>query len=92
MSDKIKLAKMAVRIVTTVGVSKVVHDIIQNNTTVETGADSAKVWVGSYILGSMITEKARENTSQKFDDIVALWQDHKTNGELADEATEKSDR
>lgn len=70
--DKLAIAKQAATIIAGAGVSKCVNDIVVNNTTIETGADSAKVWVGSLVLGSMIAKAGSEHVAERFDSIVSV--------------------
>jgi hypothetical protein len=88
-SDKVKIIKMVAQIVTTVGVGKVVRDVIQNNTTVETTADAAKVWAGSFVIGGMVAEQASQHVDRRIDGAVAWFENRKTNEEKLEN---KSDR
>lgn len=71
LSDKLALAKVVIRWTSVIGSSKIVHDVIQNNVTTVTIADQAKVLVGSFVLGSMISDQISKFTDAKFDEIVA---------------------
>jgi hypothetical protein len=90
-SEKINLAKFGINLISTVGVSKVVRDIIQNNTDVETTADAVKVWAGSLVIGGMVAERASEHVNRRVDGAVAWWGARK---ETVDKAKNeyKSDR
>jgi hypothetical protein len=77
MSDKLAIAKLAINVTAGLGVSKVVHDIIANNTTVETTADAVKVWTGSLVIGSMVAEQASSHVNRKFDATVNWWEARK---------------
>lgn len=88
-SDKIKYAKMAAQLITTISVGKVTRDIIQNNTTVETTADAAKVWAGSFVIGGMIVEQASSHVDRRIDGLVA-WIDSRN--EAKEKLEYKSDR
>jgi hypothetical protein len=72
MSDKFQIAKLVINVTAGMGVSKVVHDIITNNTTVESTADAAKVWAGSCVIGSMVADAASDHVNAKVD-AVANW-------------------
>lgn len=67
MQVKLSTVKFVTNIVTGAGVSKVVNDVIRNNTTVETTTDAVKVGIGSVVLGSMIADKATEHVFAKID-------------------------
>lgn len=69
-SKKLDYAKLAVKWICGAGTSKVVHDIIENNTTNESTLDTAKIWIGSGVLGMMIAERVSEFTDSKFDEIA----------------------
>lgn len=77
MHDKLPLIKLAAHLVASVGVSKVVNDIISNNTRIETTADAVKVWTGSVVIGSMIAENASNHVSNRIDSVVAWHESRK---------------
>lgn len=82
MSEKIKIAKFVAQIATTVGVSKVVRDIITLNTTVETSADAAKVAIGSLVIGGMVAEHAHEHVNSRIDGAVSWYESRRTDEKL----------
>jgi|GEM_PF-5617892 hypothetical protein len=63
------VAKLAVHLVASLGVTKVLNDIIRNNTTVVTTADAVKVATGSLVLGSMVVEKASDHINRQWDNV-----------------------
>ena len=65
MSAIPQVAKIVTQVIASVGVSKVVHDIIKNNTTTETTADAVKVAAGSLVLGSLIAEHASNHLNDR---------------------------
>lgn len=69
-TNKLALAKTAVRFASALGSSKIVHDIIQNNCTVSTTADKVKVAIGSVVIGSMIADHVSSYVDVKFDELV----------------------
>lgn len=69
--NTLAIATGAAQLVASVGVSKVVKDIITNNTTVETAADNAQVWVGAVVIGTMATDAASDFTTKKIEKTVA---------------------
>lgn len=77
MSDMLPIAKLAVNLISSVGVSKVVNDIIRNNTNVATTADAVKVAAGSLVLGSMIADHASKHVNDRVDSAVAWYQSRK---------------
>lgn len=77
MSNVAPIAKLAVQLVSSVGVSKVVNDIIRNNTNVVTTADAVKVAAGSLVIGSMIAEHASEHVNNRMESAVAWYKSRK---------------
>lgn len=71
--DKLALSKMAINFAAGAGVSKVVNDIIKNNTEVETVKDALEVAIGSLVLGSMAADAGSKHVNTKVDAIVAWW-------------------
>jgi hypothetical protein len=82
--SKLAIAKLAVQAVTSLGVSKVIMDIIKNNANVETAADSVRVAAGSLVLGSMIVEHASDHVSTQFDKVLA-WHTERQTAETSTE-------
>jgi hypothetical protein len=76
-SEKINLAKFGINLISTVGVSKVVRDIISNNTDVETTADAVKVWAGSFVIGGMVAERASEHVNRRIDGAIGWYENRK---------------
>lgn len=77
MSSKLAFAKMAINFTAGAGVSKVINDIIRNNTTVETAGDAAKVWVGSIVIGSMAADAGSKHVNTKVDAVVNWFEQRK---------------
>jgi hypothetical protein len=91
-SEKITFAKFGINLISTIGVSKVVRDIIQNNTNVETTADAVKVTVGSFVIGGMVAEQASEHVNRRVDGAIA-WYESRKDQQSNDSKTEyKSNR
>jgi hypothetical protein len=78
MSDKLPITRLAVHILASVGVSKVVNDVIANNVNVATTADAVKVWTGSIVIGSMIAEHASKHVNDRVNAVVAWNESRKT--------------
>ena len=64
-------AKIAAQVVASLGVSKVVADVIRNNVNVLTRMDTVKVWTGSIVIGSMIVEQSSNHIDRVTDSVVA---------------------
>ena len=77
------IVKAGVHIISALGVSKVLGDIIKNNTTVVTTTDKVLVNAGSIVLGSMIVEKASNHVNEQIENVIT-W--HANRGE---DTTEK---
>jgi hypothetical protein len=79
MTEQVPIAKFAVQVVASIGVSKVVNDIIKNNTTILTQMDNLKVGVGSLVIGSMIADQTMKNVSDRYDSVAAWYANRKAN-------------
>lgn len=90
--SKLTIAKFAINAIVGAGVSKVTHDIISNNTTVDSTEDQVKVVIGSVVIGMMVVEKSQEYVGEKVD-AVAEWnlerKERKAEKKAKKEATEK---
>jgi hypothetical protein len=64
------IVKAGVHIVSALGVTKVLGDIVRNNTTVVTTTDKVLVNAGSLVLGSMIVEKASQHVSEQIESVI----------------------
>lgn len=84
MSNVMPVARLAVHLISSVGVSKVVNDIIKNNTNVVTTADAVKVAAGSLVIGSMIAEHASKHVNNRVDAAIAWYIDRKDENTSAD--------
>ena len=84
MLNYLPVAKLAGQVVAGLGVSKILSDVIKNNVRVVTTADAVKVWVGSFVLGSMIVEQATNHVERATDEAVAMLKSFK-----AEKETEK---
>jgi hypothetical protein len=78
MSNKLAIAKLVVNFAAGAGVSKVVNDIIRNNTTVETTNDTFKVWAGSVVIGSMAADAGSRHVNAKIDAVADWFEARKT--------------
>ncbi len=68
--SSLSLTKLAINIVASLGVSKVVGDIVKNNTTVITTSQKLLVNAGGLVLGSMIVEQACDHVNTTIDQVV----------------------
>lgn len=79
--------KLTAQVVASVGVSKVVLDIVKNNVSVVTKADAAKVFVGSFVIGSLAVEQATNFATRTVDDVVG-WIEKRKNDPTPQEEVE----
>lgn len=77
MSDKTPIIKLVAKVVAGIGTSKVVNDIIVNNTNIETKTDALKVWTGCLVLGSLVTEQVSKHVESRVDAAMAWYEDRK---------------
>jgi hypothetical protein len=77
MSAAFPIIRLAVNVVGSVGVAKVIGDVIKNNTNVVTTADAVKVMAGSLVIGSMIVDHASTHVNEQFNSAYAWWQNQK---------------
>jgi hypothetical protein len=64
------VAKLAVNLVSSLGVSKIINDVVKNNTTIETVVDKILVHSGSLVLGTMIVSKASDHVNATIDGAI----------------------
>jgi hypothetical protein len=72
MTSALPIVRLGINVVASVGVSKVVNDIIRYNTNVETTADAVKVAAGALVLGSIVADTASDHVNKRIDQ-VANW-------------------
>lgn len=75
---KLELTKTVVNIVVGTGTTKIVSNIIKNNTNAETITDTVTMAAGSVVLGSMAADASKEYTSDKIDKIADWWHENIT--------------
>lgn len=66
----VPMVRLLAQVAGSVGVSKVVNDIIRNNTNIITTADAVRVWCGSVVIGSMIADSAATHINDRITEIV----------------------
>lgn len=67
---KLHYIKLAAQFVVGASVSKVINDIIANNTEPETQIEQIEITVGSCALGWMVSDMAKEWTDTKIDMVA----------------------
>lgn len=78
MTNTLPVARLAIHVIASLGVSKVINDVISNNTNVVTSADAVKVWTGSIVLGSLIAEHASKHVDTRINSVLAWNESRKT--------------
>ena len=86
MSGALMLIKAGAHVAGAVGVSKVLKDVIFNNVNIATTGDLVKVWTGTIVLGSLITEHAAEHLNNNIDTLAAWYYERKA--EVSEEVPE----
>lgn len=82
--------KLAVNIVSSLGVSKIFSDIVKNNTTVETVVDKILVNSGSLVLGTMVVSKASDHVNATMDGVINKIKKSKEEAEFNSENNSSS--
>lgn len=77
--NKIEITKKVVSLVVGLGTTKIVNDIVENNTNTERVTDKVAVKAGSVVIGSMVADKTSEYTDTKIDEMAAWWRENVTN-------------
>lgn len=74
--NKMRVAKFIVSAVVSAGVSKVVGDVIKNNTNVTRFNETVLVFVGSVVIKGVISECVNKYTETKVDELVVWWNEN----------------
>jgi hypothetical protein len=69
--------RLAAQVFASVGVSKVVNDVIKNNTSIITTTDAVRVWAGSLVIGSMIADNAAKHVNDRVTEVLEWNQNRK---------------
>jgi hypothetical protein len=83
-TNQLALVKLAVNVVASASVWKVVNDVIRNNVAIETTADAVKVWTGSLIIGSMVADQAQKHVNYQLDRGIEWLENRKDEKEVSD--------
>jgi hypothetical protein len=84
MSGNLAIAKLGVQLATSLGVAKIVGDIIKNNVTVVTTVQKVTVTTASLVLGSMLVDQTSSHIETVATDVTD-WLEKRKN----DKETEK---
>jgi hypothetical protein len=69
------------------GVSKIVHDVIAQNTTPEKAIEKITVGAASVVIGMMAKDAAKEYVSTKIDRYAETWNNIKQKAKTIEEET-----
>lgn len=69
MINGLPVAKLAVHLTAGLGVTRVLDQVIKNNTTISTTADAVFVKLGGLVLGSMLVEQASDHVNRQWNNI-----------------------
>jgi hypothetical protein len=83
-TNQLALVKLAVNVVASASVWKVVNDVIRNNVAIETTADAVKVWTGSLVIGSMVADQAQKHVNYQLDRGIEWLENRKDEKEVTD--------
>jgi hypothetical protein len=83
-TNQLALVKLAVNVVASASVWKVVNDVIRNNVAIETTADAVKVWTGSLVIGSMVADQAQKHVNYQLDRGIEWLENRKDEKEVSD--------
>jgi hypothetical protein len=72
MLTNLNMIKLTAQIVSGLGVSKVVGDVIRNNVSVMTTFDAVKVWTGTLVITSMVVEQSTKHVNNTIDDVAQM--------------------
>ncbi len=76
--NKLDVTKNIVRFVVGAGVTKIVNDVISNNTNPEKVTEKVTIVAGGVVLGMMASDASKVYTSAKIDEYVAAWKNLKS--------------
>lgn len=76
--NKIEITKAIVNFAVGAGTTKIVNSIIKNNVQPENAYETATVFAGSVVLGSMVADASKKYTSAKIDEMAAWWKTNVT--------------
>jgi hypothetical protein len=77
LTGTLPIAKLAVHSIASLGVSKVIWDVVAKNTIVNSNFDAVRVLAGSLVLASMVTDHAAKHVNDRFDEVSAWYENRK---------------
>lgn len=76
--NKTDIAKKVTALVVGIGVSKVVTNVIKNNTSPEKVPDQVAIAIAGYVLASMAADATKVYTDAKIQSLVEWWTENVT--------------
>lgn len=73
---KLEIAKRAISLTVGWGTSAIITSAIKNNTAPSNAADQIAMPVATFALGWMISERTREFTDRKVDEVAAWYNEN----------------
>ena len=73
------IARLALQSLAGLGVSKVIFEVVKNNTIITTAADKVLIKTGSLVIGSMLVDQAANHVGEQVDSAVAWYEERKAN-------------
>jgi hypothetical protein len=67
---KLAIAKVAAKTIVGISASYVIHSIVKNNTNPDTPIDQMKVFVGAFVIGTMVADVAARYTDVKIEEAA----------------------
>lgn len=77
MSDKLAVARFVIKAAVSLGVTKVVNDIIGNNTVAKSRSGQIQLWIGTFVLSSMICDHVLTRLDHSMDKALIWYQEQK---------------
>jgi hypothetical protein len=74
--NKLDIAKKAVSFVVCAGTTKIVHQIIVNNSQPKSTADLVSMTAGGFVIGAIVADASRKYTDEKIDEIATWWNEN----------------
>ncbi len=73
MSNKIQITKAIVGAIVRFGTGSIVYAIVRNNTTPESAFEKISIPAGSFVLGGIASDAARQYSERMIDDLVETF-------------------
>jgi hypothetical protein len=74
---KVTPVRLTIHVITTLGVTKIVNDIVKNNAVIETPGDQIKVFAGSLVIGTYVADVTIDYVEERMNEIAAWWESRK---------------